>query len=216
MKKKILSIAVISIFLFPLVALAHQPRLVLGDTTQVKNPEISQAFYGQLKNHGQYFEINSDKFFNLYIGLLIPSISGAKITVSAEVIRVNGAKREIIGVLDGPNFAWTPFYEPFGGDHYLKGPEFKIEAEPGQYLIHVFSRDYNEKYSLAIGEQESFSLEEIIKTLILLPQLKSGFFNKLPLTAYLNYTGLFLLGFLIIIAAIVFVVVKIVKKKRNL
>jgi hypothetical protein len=42
------------------------------------------------------------------------------------------------------------------------------------------------KYSLAIGKIESFSLPEMVKTLVLLPQLKTQFFDKPAWTMFDN------------------------------
>ena len=50
-----------ALFLFlPFIASAHNPRVVKnGEPVIVQNPEISQAFYGELKGEAQIFEIDS-------------------------------------------------------------------------------------------------------------------------------------------------------------
>ena len=209
---KIILIFIISIFLIPFAVLAHQPRLVEGSgIIQVKNPEISQAFYGELRGTYQDFKIDSAKPFNLYINVLAPDLPMLKTDMSAEIFKLTPATTSL-AVLNGANFNWTKFYEPFAGDSYLKGPEFRREVGAGQYLIRVFSSNYKGKYSLAIGEQESFSLGEAWQTLIILPGLKNTFFNKSPWTIFFNYIGLYLLGLLLVLAMVIFFIWRVIKK----
>ena len=200
MRKIILAVFISAIFIIPFFASAHQPRIVQGETTEIKDPEISQAFYGELTGHPHYFEINSNKEFNLYAEILVPDIKGAETDISAEVIKVDGQKREVIGVLDGKSFAWKPFFEPFAGDSYFKGPDFSARVGAGQYLILVSSPSFWGKYSLVVGQKESFSPVRIFKTLTTLPILKMGFFGKSFFSIFFNYIGL---GLLIILGILV-------------
>ncbi|OGZ33640.1 MAG: hypothetical protein A2Y98_01770 [Candidatus Portnoybacteria bacterium RBG_19FT_COMBO_36_7] len=196
-------------------AQAHQPRIVSGQETAVQNPEISQAFYGELKGQPQLFEINSENDFVLYVNILVPDLPGANKGIKADIYRIENGDQQLVAELGGENFDWSKFFEPFGGDSYLKGPEYREQAEKGRYLVSVSSSQNSGKYSLAIGSQESFPLKEILKTIALLPVLKMDFFERSPLTAYFNYTGLFLLGTLIILFLAIFLVIKLAKKLRK-
>ncbi len=121
--------------------------------------------------------------------------------------------------LDGLEADWTYFFEEFGGDGYYQGPEVRVEAKEGGYRIEVFSPDNQGKYVLAVGEKEEFPLDETVNTLLLLPQLKSSFFNKSPLTAYFNLIGLFLfipVFVLLVISLVVFFLLKRRAKKFTL
>ncbi|MEA1963902.1 MAG: hypothetical protein U9O41_02095 [Candidatus Aerophobetes bacterium] len=120
----------------------------------------------------------------------------------------------------------TYYYEEFGGDSYYKGPELRsnpdeeglprgVDVSEGEYTIRVFSPNNEGKYVLIVGEKEEFPLEEIIHTLIVLPQLKADFFEKSPLTAYFNLIGLFMAVFVGIIIGIIVVVVVIVRKMKK-
>lgn len=224
-------IFLIVLFVFvPSLALAHNPRLVgsSGKTVIVENPEISQAFYGVLQGAQQLFEINSDKDFTLYVNLLVPKLPNINKGLLFEIYKVQNNNQQLIAKLDGETFDWTEFYEPFGGDTYLKGPEFTTQEPKGDYLIRVSHCHADEpqtpqeeascafsKYVLAIGEQEKFPPKEILNTILLLPILKKDFFDKSPLAAYFNYTGLFLLGALIIVAVIVSLIVLLIKRVRK-
>jgi len=199
----------------PFIASAHQPRLVgTKGLVQVQNPEISQAFYGQLNGTYQDFKIDSAKPFELSANILAPDLPMLKTDMSAEVFKLTPATTSL-AVLDGAKFAWTQFYEPFAGDSYLKGPEFKQEVGAGQYLIRVFSSNDKGKYALAIGERESFSLSEAWNTLMVLPTLKSDFFNKPIWTMFFNYIGLFLSIALLVLAAIAYFAWRGTKRYKN-
>lgn len=80
--------------------------------------------------------------------------------------------------MDGNKFQWEPFYEEFAGDEYLKGPEREQQVSAGDYTIRVSNINNQGKYSLAIGKIESFPADEILKTFVALPHLKTQFFNK--------------------------------------
>jgi len=209
-------------------ASAHNPRIVGNqDIVKIQNPEISQAFYGVLQGAGQWFEIKADKDFTLYVNLLVPKINGVNTKLLFEIYKVENGEQKLIANLDGETFNWSEFYEPFGGDTYLKGPQFKAQVAKGDYLVKVTHCHADEpagadetscafsKYVLVVGEQEKFSPKEIINAIYLLPTLKKDFFNKSPLTAYFNYSGLFMLGALVLLAAIVFLVIWIIKKARR-
>jgi hypothetical protein len=213
MKKCVILIAsLVAVFIFAGKASAHQPRLVEDSgTVIVENPEISQAFYGKLNGDKQIFEIDADKKFPLYVNILVPKIDEAQKGMVVEIMK-DGM---ILAVLDGNSYEWTEFHEPFGGDNFWKGPEFRQEAEPGKYLIRVISPDGKGAYVLAIGEQESFPPSEIAKTLALLPSIKKQIFGKSPLTAYFNYTGLAMLAILIFIAVIIFLVVWLIRRSKK-
>jgi len=213
MKKCLITIvSLAAVFILAGSASAHQPRLVEDSgTVTVENPEISQAFYGNLNGDKQIFEINSDKKFPLYVNILVPKTENARKDMVVEIMK-DGM---VLAVLDGNSFEWTELHEPFGGDNFWKGPEFRQDAEPGKYLIRVISPDGKGAYVLAIGEKESFPPSEIVRTITLLPAIKREIFGKSVLTAYFNYTGLFMLAILVFLAAICYLIYWLIKRSRK-
>ena len=189
-----LLLVMLSMGLFFIPSSAHQPRIV-GNLTliEVKNPDISQAFYAKLNGSPQVYGIVSDKPFRLYVNLLVPALPDIDTDVSAQVYSGSEAPENLLKKLDGPSFAWTKFFERFGGDTYLKGPEYEEPVSAGTYLIKVTSPDNQGKYAVAIGTEEKFPPGEILRTILVLPKLKKVFFEKSPLTAYFNLSGVFLL-----------------------
>ena len=219
MKKLFLGIFSFIIFLAGYsLAFAHQPRLVKVDETIVNNPEISQAFYGELKGEPSRFIIESDSVFKFYAGILVPDLPDADTGISVLIKRtpVEGGAEDIISLLDGSNFEWKKFHEEFADDDYLWGPEYRDpEAPAGKYIIEVFSSGNKGKYSLAIGETEKFPLSEILNTVITLPQIKSEIFGKSVLTSFFNPIGLFIFGPIVGAVIIILLIIFLIKRIKR-
>jgi len=220
-------------------AWAHQPRLITGDeVVTIENPEVSQAFYGELTGEPAYYQIVSTEPFNLYAGILVPDVPGIDKDVSVEITYEpldhshtdeNGDhEHEGAGiVLDGTDFEWEHYWEEFAGDWYYTGPEYRsnpdeidalpqgVTSEPGIYTFKVYSPDNEGKYVLVVGPKEEFTFNEIVKTYRDLPALKK-YFEKSPWTAYFNIVGIFLFVMIGVIVFVVWLVVFLVRRRRRL
>ena len=122
--KYIFVIAVLLAFA-PQFVFAHQPRIVKSNFVIINNPEVSQAFYGELKGTSTEFQIVSEKDFVLYTGILVPDIPNVKKDISVNIYMIDGTNKELVATLDGGKFDWAPYYEGFAKDNYFWGPEFK-------------------------------------------------------------------------------------------
>jgi hypothetical protein len=185
MNKKILFCGILlSFVLSTQIASAHEPRLVwkLNNSSNtpivIENPDISQAFYGEFKSTPEYYKVKINEPSVLYLSLLVPDNNHSAINVSAKVIKLNSADSNIKISLDGTKTVWESYYEPFAGDFYLQGPEASEFVRPGEYLITVTSDNNLGKYTLVIGQKESFPLDEAVKTILNLPRLKLDFFEE--------------------------------------
>ncbi len=185
--------------LLPSYASAHQPRIVESRVTTVEKPDISKAYYAQLKGEPDVYTIEATEPFDLYVGVLVPDIEGHLKDVSAVILR-DGTE---VAVLDGKTFTWEKFFEPFGYDSYWKGPEYKGQGEAGTYMIRVWSDMNSSKYSLAVGEKEVFDVAETLNALRLIPQLKENFFNESPRSFIFSPLGW---GLIVILYALAFIV----------
>ena len=163
-----------------------------------------------MRGQPEFYTVSSDKEFNLYTRILSPKIADAKKDFSIEIRR----DANVIVVLNGSNYDWTEFYEPFAGDEYWQGPEFEQHQPRGNYLIKVYNPDNSGKYVLVVGQAESFPLNESLKLFVSLPQLKH-YFGKSGFTAFFNLIGLFLLILTVISAIFVFVLIWVVKMLRK-
>lgn len=207
-----IGLLVVAIFVSIGVSYAHQPRLVftypLGEMISIKNPEISQAFYGNLSGQEDVYQIDSATGFLLYVSIVVPNISGSRTDFTVDIIKWDEA---IYSRLDGKRFAWTNFFEAYAGDEYLQWPTSEKFVGPWIYTIRVSNPENMWKYSLAIGKKESFPLNEIIHTYKVLPQLKMVFFEKPWYTIFLNIVWWWLLIGIIVLITVIWGSVKFVK-----
>ena len=199
----------ITFFLVPALVSAHQPRITESRLTQVPDPEISKAYYAKLSGEPDVYVISSIEAFDLYVNVLVPDIAGQKKDVSAVVLQ-DGKE---LTVLDGPNFTWTKFYEPFGADTYWMGPEYRARAEAGTYEIRVWSSGNDSKYSLAIGEIEAFDQKEGMNALTIIPQLKKDFWGESPISFISSPFGWGLIVVMYVLAFIVGFIYRAILKK---
>jgi len=200
-------------------ATAHQPRVVFERVNTeenpiiVKDPETSKAYYGELKESTDNYIIKSDQPFTLYLNILVPYSMNYKEDFIVEAR--DYTNREIL-TLNGEDYEWKLFHEPFGNDNYMQGPEARINLSEGIYYINVSSTDNRGKYSLAIGERETFPLNEIIKTFCTIPKIKTKFFGGTFISSFYNFMGLAMLITLLVIILIIAVLVKVFKKKKRI
>lgn len=217
-RPKFLFLALFIILLVPALALAHQPRTTESRLTQVPDPEISKAYYAKLSGEPDIYVIEASEPFDLYVNVLVPDIAGQKKDVSAVILKDVPPGEDTAGAgqvafLDGPNFKWEQFYEPFGADIYWVGPEYKARAQAGTYKIRVSSPNNDSKYSLAIGEIEAFDFKESINALTLIPELKKNFFNESPIGFIVSPFGWGLIVMMYLLAFVFGFVLKFVMKK---
>lgn len=89
---------------------AHQPRLERNQSNSESNPiavtkpEISQAFYGILSGHADYYQIKMDTGFSLYVSLVVPALSGQRTDFVVDISEGNSA---VYTRLDGRKFQRT-------------------------------------------------------------------------------------------------------------
>jgi len=203
-------------------AFAHQPELIFlraqAEDVQINNPEISRAFYDELKGNPRNYFINSDKSFELYINLLVPEFANKDGRYSANVFLIEGEKENLILSTDILSTGWSEYYEEFGRDYYLKGPELDRQMPAGKYKIVVSSPlsggDNLGKYVLAVGKREAFTWQSILNVYWQLPLLKLTFFKTDVLQFFLTpfgIAGIGVIGGLFILIALIYYFVGVIK-----
>ena len=210
--------ALVIAMLLPAFVSAHQPRITESRLTQVPNPEISKAYYGKLTGEPDVYVIEASEPFDLYVNVLVPDIAGQKKDVSAVILKdvpegQGTAGSAQVALLEGINYEWEKFYEPFGADTYWMGPEYKARVEAGRYEIRVWSSNNDSKYSLAIGEIEAFDGKEGLSTLTIIPELKKNFFNESPIGFIVSPFGWVLIVAMYLLAGIVGLVYRAILKR---
>jgi len=206
---KTITLSLFAFFFIPALAFAHQPRITESRQTLVPDPEISKAYYGKLTGEPDVYTIEAKEPFDLYVNVLVPDIAGQKKDVSATVSK-DGKE---LAILEGTNFEWKQFYEPFGADSYFMGPEYEARAEAGTYEIRVLSSGNDSKYSLAIGEIEAFDFKEIMNVFTVIPELKKNFFEVSPITFIKSPFGWGLIVIMYLLAGIVGLLYRAILKK---
>lgn len=209
MKKFLLLLAFAPLLIFAFVS-AHQPRITRDQTwiIQVNNPEISQAFYGELRGQPDIYQITSDTWFLFYVNIVVPALPDARKDFKIQIFQWDMPLAE----LDGTQHERTEFYEHFAGDLYYRWPSFERQVSPGTYTVTVTNPEMKGKYSLAIGKIESFPGAEIVNTFKLLPALKTYFFDKPVLTMFYNYIWL-ALGIMIVVLALLILLARFIVRK---
>lgn len=197
-----LLICIALVVLLPAAVEAHQPRLVGGDTVIIDQPEVSKAYYDTLTGAPRTYVIESGVPFLLYLNLLVPESSNPQGRYSATVYTMNGAGKKELGSLDAASAEWKEFYEEYGGDYYLWGPEYERQVPAGRYEIVVYSGDNRGRYVLATGREEVFPPVEIARTFLTLPVLKIQFFQYPLATLLTNSIILAWLGIVVVVAVV--------------
>lgn len=179
------AIAIVGLWLLPLTALAHLPVLPefanYDDAQIVAEPDVSQAFYGQLSGFPHRYEFTVESRKTLQVEILVPDIAEATNDVGGIIVtkRKDGFVDEV-AKLNAETASWDSFYEPFGGDRYRQGPQFTETVEPGEYVVEVSTPRNEGKYVLVIGQLEDFSSVGLFGTMQRIYQVKQ-FYGKPPI-----------------------------------
>jgi hypothetical protein len=179
--------------------------------TLVTDPDVSQAFYAELKGQPDEYRFTLAKPLPLYLSVLVPKIPGAHENYSAELYRKTAAGDSLVGILGGTNSKWSDFHEPFANDDYFQATEYREPMPPGDYTVRVSCPGNQGKYVLAIGERESFPPSTIVRLVGVMPALKR-YMGKSVLTSYFNYTGIFLGATIVVVAGIAVLVVSLARR----
>lgn len=184
----------------------HHPYGTVSSPIEILDPEISRAYYRELNSRPEYYRIKSETPFLLHINILEPYRPEAQKDFKVKLFR---GSQPMITLADD---TWVHFYEPWGGDPYWMGPKFEQKVQAGEYNVVVSNPKNFGKYVLAVGTIDTFPPSEIIRTLFVLPKIKSRFFEKSPLSAYFNYSGLFVVLILTIVFLVVWLSTKAIKR----
>lgn len=201
---KIIKLSLIIILLTainPIGVFAHQPNYI-GQQSEINNyePDISKAYYGRLNGSKTIYNIQTNTSLNLYVQILSPKIENPKKDFNVLIIDNN---EKIIADLSMPPNEWKDWYEEYGGDWYWQGPSLKQNVPAGFYKIIVSNPDNYGKYSLAIGEVESFPINQMIHTIKELYIVKTKFFNEPWYGIFYGIIGKYLLISFVIILIII-------------
>lgn len=223
-------VIVLTVLLFGLmgIASAHQLRIVMdifnnsiSQPIVISNPEVSQAFYGNLTGKPAFYALSADSGFLLYLNILSPDINNSRKDFSAVIYKFTPGEipgvdnGTLVSVLNGTSFEWAKFYEEFAGDSYWSGPSYENPEEAGMYIIKIYNPGNSGRYSLSVGKNEVFGFRDSLDSFFLLPKIKVRFFEK---SVFSVFQGLiykyFVLGsfFLILFIVLIIAVIKMISQ----
>ena len=178
MKIKIANILLLSLALIaiPGFASAYQPQIIDYKDVPivVERPEISKSYFGKLNGKPHEYIIKLDIPVSLDVVLSVPDVPGAKKDFVVSGVSLG----ETIFQLDAEKAEWKPYFDNFGHDNYLVGPEESTDLVAGTYSIIVENPDNVGSYVLTIGNKEAFPFAEAINSILTIPKIKQQFFNK--------------------------------------
>lgn len=206
----------------PLPSSAHQPRIAGDLVVRVEEPGVSKAYYGTLDGEPVTYRIEAEEPFPLYVGILAPDAEGARTDFTVRVERVTADSRELIAALGPTGADWPRWYEKFGADWYLIGPEWPepyvaegrdivgTTVPAGTYEITVSNPGNAGAYSLAVGVEEAFPPAEIARAVWNTPRLDRDFFGAVN-----PWTALMLPAAAVVAYMLAWYVVSRVRKNRS-
>ena len=131
--------------------IAKEDNLTKANPYLIDKPEISLALYGSLNGKKNYYKIESDQDFNLYIGILTPKLDEEKEPKNKVYFKYYDENFKEITFDDFPtgivkDHKWTEWFEPFGKKNYWVGPQVGTDLNvpygkypKGTYYIEVFN-----------------------------------------------------------------------------
>lgn len=179
MKNKVLFLTLVILIFCITVVSAHKPIFEGSDTT-LKNPQVvpnhktSYAVYGEIedKNDVDFVKFSAKSGEDFYIQITKPAIKSNEefkpyiALIGKGLYEKDKVPFEIpkdVGVIVFPPSPYQYFYEKFTQTSYYQGQTIRgqIPAD-GDYYVAVYSADNGGKYTLAIGEEEKFSIRDIV------------------------------------------------------
>ena len=223
---------IIIFFVFAIVSIspAYGHKLISHDdmhrdfdsALQIPDHKISWAIYENLgTNEAKFYSFDAKQGDSFYASIVVPKIMGLE-EYSPSLVLMDDSAFENNNAFFEPqlntkkflyegNFPGNEFYEPFGQVTYWERQEVRtqIPADGKYFIVVMDEKNQSGKYSLAIGEIEDFSGENM---LTLLP--KSWFDTKLFVNDYFSIGILF--SVLSIIPIILTLIIIRKRKVRNI
>ncbi|MDD5547805.1 MAG: hypothetical protein PHN74_02855 [Candidatus Pacebacteria bacterium] len=203
--KKYIACFILASFFMPIAIFAHQPNYIDKKIEIINTePDISKAYYGELIGSKAVYTIYATSSLKLYVQILSPKIKNSNKNFT---VLITDERQNTIVNLETPAEEWQSWYEDYGGDWYWQGPSFSGVIPAGTYSIVVSNPDNTGKYSLAIGETESFPIKQTLYTIQELYSIKTNFFNEPWYGIFYGIIGKYLLLSLAILIVILFVLI---------
>ena len=124
----------------------------VATSTSISNltPTTSVAYFGELAGEPARYSVIPGGPFILNATILSPDVPGSKKDFSVTIR--NGA-HNVVATFGGTeqSGSWTREYEPWSGQWYWRGAEFKAGLPPDDYFLTVSNQGNIGKYVLVLG-----------------------------------------------------------------
>jgi len=180
-----LSVAILVLALLAPLAFAHVPVLSNGgdnitSATAISDPAKSWAIYGTLEpGKARYYSFEIEEGQRIYLSLLTTTSLGdtgfsPSFALIGQGIQPEGELPGFVEaqvpqgygaiVLEG-NRSEDASYEPFGPGSYYSLAKLNLSApESGKYYVALYNQERGGNYSLAVGYEETSTLQEKVFT----------------------------------------------------
>jgi hypothetical protein len=139
----------------------HVPRVGGEGTIRIEDPSVSQVYYRILQaDQTHTYKLSFTDTGDVIVGLNSPNPNPAP-----PIVRIETNKGTTI--LRGSTK--SPEYEPFAPDVYYPVGRIKKTVSPGTYTVTVNGEG---RYALIVGQAESFSLQNWIRTGLEIPRTR--------------------------------------------
>lgn len=216
MHKLLAGLMLLALFSPVSFAAAQQLRVVQGNAaTNIEDPSIYRAYYGKLSGEPHVYTFKADSDIEpVKVVILVPDIPNAKTDISVAFIDDLHPENPF-AVADGATIEWTRFFDTAGRDSYLAGPTLEATVPRGSYQIRVWSSNNDSPYVLVVSGTEKFSIAETLHRFGTLPTIKSEFFGKSGIQAYLAPLLLWpILSVLIVVGLVLFLLLVLRRRAR--
>lgn len=188
----------------PAFSLAQQLRITEGARTSIEDVGTYRAYYGLLGGEPHVYSFAVDAETPVSFVVLVPDTSDAKTDISIALSANQNAETPLSRV-DGGLLEWTRFFDTAGRDSYLAGPAIQATVPAGEYEVRITNPETTGRYVLVVGSDEVFSFSESLRRYATLPTIKTEFFQKSAMHAYVTPLLLWpIFGFLSVIGLALF------------
>ncbi|OGG72729.1 hypothetical protein A3A38_03650 [Candidatus Kaiserbacteria bacterium RIFCSPLOWO2_01_FULL_53_17] len=193
--------------LLPALTLSQELRVVENATITLGDPTVYRAYYGKLTGEPHVFSFTTTgQLTHVKALLLVADIPDATTDISAAFIDTLHPESPFV-VGDGALIEWQRFFDTAGRESYLAGPVLEATVPPGEYEIRVWSPDNDRPYVLVMEGEGDFSFSGFWSRFTAGPTIKSEFFGKSAVSAFMTPLLLWpLLGILIVLGLVLFVI----------
>lgn len=199
---------------FPFYSSAQQLRITESTRTEIENTGTYRAYYGKLSGEPHTYSFTVREETPVTFVVLVPDVAGSKADLAISLTSKISPESPL-STVDGALFEWTQFFDTAGRDSYLAGPSLQATVPAGEYEVSIMNPGNTAPYVLIVGNESAFSIAETLRRYGTLPAIKSQFFQKSPIEAYVTPLLLWPIFALLIAAGVVIFSIIVYRRRMS-